>query len=345
MFAMYKKSPSNPSTKLHPLEFATFQKRPLLGRAGQKVPLGASHGVLIGVSSGADSTALLRILYRLQKRWGFKLEVAYVHHGDSAAKESARYRERAAKKVSKLAEAEKLKFHFIKLTGLRESEAAMREGRLAALEKCARENGLDVLALGHHEDDLFETRLIRLLRGTGPHGLMAMKSLSRTESGFLLWRPLLESTRSEIENYLAELGLKKSKDWLEDPTNKDARYLRNAIRRKLIPEIDKIRPGGAKAMARSLELFAEFVEANSEKSVLASQFQAQQALDRKALLGFSEERRRRELSNWVRSLGVREFSKAHASEMLKRIDTPRRRFRFELCGRVWSVDASIRLVP
>ncbi len=333
----------NRKTKLHKTEYVVFRSPPF--------PVESKPKILAAVSGGADSVAMLHILSRLQNRWGFHLEVAYVHHGKSNVKATARYRERAAMLVERLSDSLGHPFRSLTFSTRNqvsgdsgESEEAMREGRFRALEQFAENSGIELIALGHHADDLFETRLIRLMRGTGAQGLTSMKTTSVTASGKTLWRPLIQFRRAEIESYLSYLGLQKGKGWLADPSNANARYLRNAVRRKLIPLIEQLRPGGVTAMTRSLELIAEFVEDSALSLAPADQI-GHLELNRQALMDLSASRRRESLSNWISKLGIRNFSKAHVDEMLKRIDTPQKRLSFELCGRVWFVGTTIRLAP
>lgn len=333
-------SPGKTDTKLRKLEYSIFRNRPTVLDS----KTGLQQAVLACCSGGADSVALVKILSKLQTRWGFHLTVAYVHHGESFEKKIAAYREKAEKKVAKLAGELGLVFVGLKTAPRKlDSEEAMRNGRMHALVKYAEKNGISILAQGHHADDLFETRLIRLIRGTGPQGIVAMKQIAKTEQGLTVWRPLLKTTRAEIEIYLQEIGFKKSRDWLEDPSNHDARYLRNVIRKNLIPLIEKQRPGGAKAMSRSLGLLADFVE-NSNASLDHLEI-PQTEIHRRELLNLSLSLRRESLAKWVSALGIREFSRSHVDEMLKRIDTPRKRLSFDLCGRVWFVGENIRLGP
>ena len=330
------------STKLKKLEFAVFKNRPNIGG----FELGPKHRVLACCSGGADSMALVLALAKLQARWEFVFSVAYVHHGPSIVGKTDRYRDKAGKLVERWAKKRNIKFHHLEISikksdsiQAHDSEEAMREGRRRSVEKFASENGIDVIAQGHHYDDLFETRLIRMLRGTGPQGVSAMKILSFTDQRYALWRPFLNARRTEIEAYLGENRFKKSVDWIEDPSNRDARYLRNAIRKSLLPAIEKIRPGGAKAMARSLDLLADFVEIASESSRPTAN---SKGIDRRELLSLAPKQRRERLANWVLSLGIRGFSRAHTDEMLKRISSPRKRLSFELCGQVWFVSETIR---
>ena len=356
-----------PNTKLRKLEFSIFRERPSFGETPEL--LGSSHTLLVAVSGGADSVALLHVMSALQKRWGFQLHVAYVHHGDvfsanvsaseasrptvSAAKTN-RYRLRAEKKVASIAHAMGFPFSSLRDSSKKgDSEEALRELRMHVLEKEAEASGCAAIVLGHHQDDLFETRLIRLIRGTGPQGLQAMKVHATTSAGRVLWRPFLTTTRAEIETYLHDKRLKKNRDWLEDPSNLDARYLRNDIRKRLIPMLNRVRPGGATAMARSLQQIVDQVEEfaaekpDSRTAVtvgLQVQSQSQTgSLSRAELLSMSATARRSHFAKWVRSQGLKGISKSHIEEILKRIDTRQKRLTFEIGGRVWTIDTEIRI--
>lgn len=328
------------STKLHQAEFKIFRVRPEL--AGQI--LGSRHRVLVAVSGGADSIALLHILAKLRDRWGFRLSAAYVHHGKTSDAKQALYRDRAQKTAEKTAKQLKIEFNALEVSaGLKSSEEALRKLRLTALQKHAHQLKAGLIAMGHHQDDVLETRLIRLIRGTGPQGLQAMTSLSEmpeTKSELQLWRPLLTTSRADIEVYLRDQGLRKSKDWVEDPSNRDTRYLRNAIRHKVLPLIEKIRPGGTEAMGRSLDLVVEVLQSSASSVTPPPQ---QEALDRAELLALSPENRRKCLANWLHGRKIKGISKSHIEEALKRIDTPRKRLSFETGGCTWTVERSIRV--
>lgn len=328
-----------------------FRRRPEIeGR-----PLGPGHRVLAAVSGGGDSVAMLRVLNRLKTRWGYELVAAYVHHGASSEPRIDRFRSRAEKKVAQIAKSLGLEFAALRSlapVGPRytdesanpfshQSEDVLRSIRHSALSQFAKKTNVDVIVLGHHADDLFETRLIRMLRGTGPHGLTAMTELSlpnQAVTGVLTWRPLLAHARAEIEDYLLSQQLKKNRDWLTDPSNRDLRYLRNAIRHRLIPEIEKVRKGGVKSLARSLELIAEAVPEDRKPEE-----DFENALDRRSLLKLEAPERSRALAKWARAQGLRSLSKTHIEEVLKRIDTPQKRLTFMTGGCMWTVDETIRL--
>lgn len=325
---------SRPSTKLRKLEFEVFRS---------KAPFEADTRVLVAVSGGADSVALLHLLKALQPRWSFELEVAHIHHGKALSEIQNRYRSRAAKKVQAIAAALETPCTILTATPRAQSEAALREARLEVLRAHASKTGATVLVFGHHADDLLETRLIRLLRGTGPEGLKAMQVFAPAQAGIAVWRPLLQSLRADIEDYLDEKNLKKGRDWLEDPSNRDERYLRNAIRRQLIPLIEKIRPGGTAAVKRSLELLADHVAADAAVTDTPDEMSSvAEELNRAELLALSPENRRKCLANWLRSRKIKGISKSHIEEVLKRIDTPRKRLTFKTGGYNWTVERTIR---
>jgi tRNA(Ile)-lysidine synthase len=319
------------STKLRPIEFSVF------GRA-KKI---AIQRVAACVSGGRDSIAMIHILNSVQKRLGFSLVVVHVHHGPSKSEAMTKFRDRAARKVEKIALNLELPFVLLRASPKGDSEDALRVARFGSLSKLASEESFDFIALGHHADDLFETRLIRLIRGTGAQGLRAMRPISiESYGGARLWRPLLESSKQEIQIYLESLEMRKSRDWLDDPSNRDARYLRNDIRKRLLPLIESVRPGAVAAMARSLELMAESLE-RSQDGFDGSELGIR--LNRAELLSLNSGQRRSRLASWLRATGVRGISRGQIDEIIKRIDTPRKHLTFKLGGRVWHIDLDIQI--
>ena len=183
-------------------------------------PLG--HGpLLVAVSGGADSMALLDLLTRLPCLSDHPLVVAHVDHGihpDSA---------RTAELVRAAAAERRLPFVSTALElGAGTSETAARRARLAWLRATAREQGARWVVLAHHADDQHETTLMRFLRGSGPAGLAGM----RGHAGMLL-RPLLGIRRATLRRYATARGL----TWWEDPANADRRHLRSWLRHVALP--------------------------------------------------------------------------------------------------------------
>lgn len=339
-------------TKLDGVELEVFRQWRTLSPVVWNPSNRAEIRVLLSVSGGADSMALARILLRLKSRLKLKIEVATIHHGTpldaaSSGKAQARFRDQAqALVVREIARLDpSLPVHCLRVADdsfSSQSEAAMRRARWDLLTKMA--DNFDWVAFGHHEDDLLETRLIRMLRGTGLQGLRAMSQVSIVH-GLPIWRPLLTIAARDIRSYLAEAGCKPGKDWIEDPSNQEKLILRNRVRHELIPMIEHIRAGGIKSLKRSLEnLSAELPEESSE-AIASESFDEDShiSLGREALMNLSLAGRRQMLSRWLKGQSVRDYSKAQIDEVLKRLDTRQKRLKFELCGRVWIVDTRIQL--
>lgn len=192
---------------------------------------------LIGVSGGRDSVALLHWLVGAGYR---DLTVCHVDHGlrGAAGKNDARF-------VQELARKHRLRFVSrtanVKAIARRKKisiEAAGREARYEFFAEVARGTGGSQVFLGHHADDLVETFLINLFRGAGSAGLSAMREVSfRTVHGvdLSLVRPLLSVWRREIDQYVKKQKLK----FREDASNRDLAPLRNRIRHRVLPYLEK----------------------------------------------------------------------------------------------------------
>lgn len=190
--------------------------------------------IWLAVSGGLDSMALFHAARTLDGTFG----VLHVDHGLRP--------ESAADMAFVRAEAERAGWPFLwhRVEGLADSperrqaglEAAARAARYGWMAETVGAEGIVLTA--HHGDDQRETRLLHLLRGSGPESLSGMKAFHR-DFGFLLGRPFLGSSKSELRSALAEAGLA----WREDKTNVSPDFLRNRIRQELIPLMDSIRPG------------------------------------------------------------------------------------------------------
>lgn len=192
----------------------------------------------IAVSGGADSTALLVLLAECRQSLGFDATVLHVDHAirsDSAS--DARF-------VRSLARGYGLPFHSTRLSIVRQRgesiEMAARRERLAFFARMTKKLKLDAIATGHHADDVAETFLLRLARGSGPIGLAGLKRISRLsvpagpngeELPLVFIRPLLDIRNSQLREFLSARGIV----WREDYTNTDISIPRNKVRRVVIP--------------------------------------------------------------------------------------------------------------
>jgi tRNA(Ile)-lysidine synthase len=189
--------------------------------------------VAVAVSGGLDSAVLLDVLVATRGWHRAALEVVTVDHGLHGA--SAEH----AAGVAGLAASLGLRCTVARVELDRGAdEAAARAARYAALDALP----VDRVALAHHADDVAETVLVNLLRGTGAAGLAG---IPRRRGRYV--RPLLDEDRASLRAWAEARGLR----WVDDPTNADPRFLRNRIRAEVVPLLDSLRPGAARAVARS----------------------------------------------------------------------------------------------
>ncbi|MEI6787553.1 MAG: tRNA lysidine(34) synthetase TilS [bacterium] len=194
-----------------------------------------SH-ILVAVSGGADSMALLHSLHQAAKKSRWRLTVAHLNHGirGKAAGEDAAFVEAMARRLRIPCVVGQCRVPALaKRKGI-SLEMAAREARYAFLARTARSVKADCVATAHTADDQVETILLKLVRGAGRGGLSGMAAQSLVE-GLPLVRPLLDVSRGEIESFLRERGL----SWREDESNRDAAFLRNRVRHELLPFLEK----------------------------------------------------------------------------------------------------------
>jgi len=187
-------------------------------------PLAGAKGLLLAVSGGPDSTALL-IMTALWAAGGSRppVEVATIDHG---LRQEARAE---AEAVGEHARRRGLKHHIIAWRGPKPSsriQELAREARYRLLAERARKIGADHIVTAHHVDDQSETVLFRLLRGSGLSGLKGMAALTE-RFGVFLARPLLGLSKAELVAYCAAHG----ETFVEDPANADPRFARTRMRR------------------------------------------------------------------------------------------------------------------
>jgi tRNA(Ile)-lysidine synthase len=183
--------------------------------------------VLVAVSGGADSVALLHVLVLLRGELGLDLRVAHVHHGLRA--EADRDAEFVRGVTERLGCPFAIQRVAVARGAGRSPEEAARIARLAALARMARAAGAARVALGHTADDQAETVLMRALQGAGPRGLAGMPI---RRGPFV--RPLLDAGRAAVLQHLRAHDL----GWVEDASNQERRFLRNRIRHDLLPAIE-----------------------------------------------------------------------------------------------------------
>ncbi|MCX5669007.1 MAG: tRNA lysidine(34) synthetase TilS [Candidatus Omnitrophica bacterium] len=185
--------------------------------------------ILVGVSGGPDSLALLLKLFSLKSKLGLTLHIVHLDHGlrkDSSL--DALFVKRWCQKLSLPVTIKQLAYQQVKPKG--SLEEFYREERIKFFIQTAKTVKANKIALGHNLDDQAETVLMRLLRGTGLLGLAGI-SMMRKIRGMIFIRPLLETSRYEIDRYLKRRQIKPC----IDSTNRQDLFFRNKIRHNLIP--------------------------------------------------------------------------------------------------------------
>jgi tRNA(Ile)-lysidine synthase len=199
--------------------------------------------VVVAVSGGPDSLALLSVLREILPAVPLHLTVAHFDH--AWRPDSQDDRDFVASMAAKWG----YEFQTARAAGgTPHTESAARTARYAFLRRIAGETNSTAIALGHTQDDQVETLLLHLLRGSGSRGLGAMRRRDRD-----LARPLLDISRHEIETYLARLHLTPRRD----PSNEDPRFTRNRLRQQLLPAIDAFDSGARELLARTADILGE----------------------------------------------------------------------------------------
>ncbi len=227
------------------------------GRAGGALPrrieavLGALAApgarLCVGLSGGVDSVVLLDLLAALAPRHQWQVSAIHVNHQLSPNADAwSRFCRRLCRDRG-------IPLRVVKVTVPRGDsvEAAAREARYGAYRRQRADN----IVLAQHQDDQAETVLLQLLRGAGVKGLAAMP-LARADPlrpGLRVLRPLLDATRREIEAYAAQHGLR----WVEDESNEDSGYLRNFLRRDILPRLEARVPAYRATLSRAAAQMAE----------------------------------------------------------------------------------------
>ena len=210
---------------------------------------------LVGLSGGADSVALLTLLHEIP---GAEMEAVHINHGLRG--EESDGDERFVRDLCKEMGVP-LWVRRVDL-GPRRDENTAREARYAAYDQILREREIRCLVLAHQRDDQAETVMMRLLRGAGPEGMRGMRRLE-ARRGYVLLRPMLDLSGSELREALRERGI----SWREDRTNQETDYFRNRIRLQLLPQMEALAPGAAERLCHTADMIgqdADALEAEAE---------------------------------------------------------------------------------
>lgn len=195
-----------------------------------------NDSVLVGVSGGTDSTALIYILNEIALLFSLKLGIAHLNHSlrGNDSDNDARFVVSVSEKLHLPCFIEKTDVIKYKTENRLSIEEAGRRLRYAFFENIAQREGFNKIALGHTSDDNAELILMYLIRGSGPLGISGIPPVRGVfKTNLLIIRPFIKTARSDIIKYISAKRL----TYVVDKSNMDLKYLRNRIRHNLIPEL------------------------------------------------------------------------------------------------------------
>ena len=277
--------------------------------------------IIVGVSGGLDSIVLLDLLKELSQPCQLQLYITHIHHGKSPQEKIKNYRDKAEEFVSSLSQKNKIEFSSPKLTKKTlKSEEEFRKFRHTHFKKFFKQKQADLIALAHNQDDLLETRLIQLIRGCGPQGL---KSISYYDWPYL--RPIIFFTKKEILSYAIKQNIK----WLEDPSNKENKFLRNWIRNKWLKDLENRRAGSLKSLARSLESLTQNQTTDLYRCIDSK------GIKRRFLMELPLKEQKRVLAFYMRQISLSNYGQSHIEEIIKHNERAQRQFSLQLLKKIW----------
>lgn len=208
--------------------------------------------IAVAYSGGLDSSALLHLANTYAAARGIALFAFHIHHGLSSNADSwTSHCEQECARLGIRFDARRVALMDCGRDGV---EQAARISRYAALGDQCRMFDVPLLLTAHHQDDQAETVLLQLLRGSGVAGLSGMECANFAPGllgnpALLLARPLLDVSRAQLERFISDQGI----PYVDDESNEDPRYARNALRHKVMPSLDDCFPGYQRRFARTAQ--------------------------------------------------------------------------------------------
>lgn len=308
--------------------------------------------------------ALLQVMNQIQKSLGLSLQVLHIHHGDletdsnndqttflttdaaiaptaslktdakknlssDRTSKSSSFRDQAQALVQTVCQDLKIPNVAVKSEAGLKTEAECRKFRRDSLLKMRSQaaNRLQKcwLMTAHHQQDLLETRMLRLIRGTGPQGLKAIHARQDP------WvRPWLQVTTEEISN---EIEISKI-DYVQDPSNNDSRYLRNWVRNTWLKSLEKHQPGAVESLGRSLENLAQL-----QDKALEPVWVTQTSFKRGLFHTLTPGQKRQVLATCLHRVVGSDYSLGQIEEIQKQLDKSQSEHTFKMKNSLWKVNA------
>ena len=212
--------------------------------------LDAQEPVLLGLSGGADSSALLVMLAEHAKQVGSRIYAAHLNHGirGEEADRDEQFCKELCLRVGVEFISKRLDIPAIAASSGESVETAARNARYDFFYEIMKQKGIRILATAHNADDNLETILFNIARGTGLGGLCGIPE-SRPMGDCVVIRPILTMEKKEIISFCKSNGI----SFVTDSTNADNEYTRNKIRNRIIPILREINPSAVKNASRMTE--------------------------------------------------------------------------------------------
>lgn len=278
-------------------------------------------GLAVAYSGGLDSSVLLFLTVEYCRSRDIPLRALHVHHGLSPNADAwLTHCESVCQSYGIAFACEKIVVANNQGDGI---EASARKGRYLALGRMSAAARVEVVLAAHHQDDQAETLLMQMLRGSGVAGLCGMDRYNLApmlfgNASLMMMRPLLDASRFELEQFARENQIA----YIEDESNEDARYLRNALRHQVMPVLEQISPGFAARMSRTamhMQAAQNLAEALAEQDLAHCSSEGGTDLDVLRVKDLSAERINNLFRLWLAKFHVRMPSTSRLNEICKQL--------------------------
>lgn len=299
----------------------------------KKHQLDDKNTFILAISGGLDSMVLLHAIKKLKPK--AQIIIVHYHHGDSKKAEVQNYRDQAHAFVKSISLELNLEFFSAKSLEKLESESEFRVKRFEFFTEVKSKFFEAVLVTAHHKDDLLETWLLKMIRGTGAESLENFKFWN----GQIL-RPLLGFTKAELIDYAKTENL----SWVEDPTNQENDYLRNWVRNEWLRSLSQKVPGSIANLTNSLQRLIDEIQINNDIIVInyensKNNVPTKASFGRTDFLQLSRSDQFKALATALKGIGQREFTQGQLEEIIKRLDKNQKDIIFSVAGVNWFINA------
>lgn len=281
---------------------------------------------LLAVSGGLDSMVLSHIFKKIKPQ--AQLILMHFHHGDG---ENLQYRNQCWDLINR---SDGFTLEVGRSKEILRSESDYRQARLQFFEDIKIKYKKSYYLTAHHQDDVLETRLLKLLRGAGPEGLRAFQEWNQ-----LIFRPLFQIKKQQLQQYAQAEKL----EWCEDPTNQDSTHLRNWIRNDWLPQLESKSAGAVGKLAHSLQNLIELAvrdhryETESARYIIKEKNKV--IIDKAWLFSFSTKDQLAALIRVLKDSFQCDFSTSQIKEALRRLDKVQNDHIFSVAGINWVLNA------